>query len=113
MTIRLHLLSKLIINGTIPPLYHKLYLIPQDLPPLSKCHVADLGFETYYLGGVINSRCHRDRERKPIVKVFWRNFNMKIVVHVINEAWPEVNGLNSGERSGVKQNVCREFCGEG
>jgi len=38
---------------------------------------------------------------------------MKIVGHVINEAWPEVNGLNCGERSGVKQKVRREFCGEG
>ena len=32
---------------------------------------------------------------------------MNIVVHVIKEAWPEVNGLNCGERSGGKQNVCR------
>jgi len=44
-TIRLHLVSMLIINGAIPPLYRKLYLI-QDLPPLSKCYAPELGFKT-------------------------------------------------------------------
>jgi hypothetical protein len=32
---------------------------------------------------------------------------MKLVDHVIKEAWAEVNGLNCGERSGGKQNECR------
>jgi hypothetical protein len=58
-------------------------------------------------------RCHRDGERKSTVKVIWRNFNMKIGVHVIKEACPEVNGSNCGGKPGMKQNVRWAFGGEG